>query len=225
MLCDFKKSTEKVGLRIHPEKTKILSNQSCLSSDTKKEMQVDDIKIEILTRGESTIYLDQMITFRQQETTESKNRIRAAWAQVQTRTDIEKLQAQTSSPAVRRSNNSDDMLRIWNMGTHQRARKQSTQRKMLHLIIQTKRRYKKNVGHKIKTSEEKETNDTSSTGDESEDGQSSSTHKDQDSDVSFESDNVDAAEVEEEERVDYIKRRTNDAMEKMENENTVGAKN
>ena len=50
MLCEFKKSTEKVGLRIHPEKTKILSNQS---SDTKKEIEVDDIKIEILTRGES----------------------------------------------------------------------------------------------------------------------------------------------------------------------------
>ena len=43
MLCDFKESTEKVGLRIHPEKTKILSNQSSLSSDTKKEMQIDDI--------------------------------------------------------------------------------------------------------------------------------------------------------------------------------------
>ena len=42
MLCDFKESTEKVGLRIHPEKTKILSNQSTLSSDTKKEMQIDD---------------------------------------------------------------------------------------------------------------------------------------------------------------------------------------
>ena len=36
MLCDFKKSTEKVGLRIHPEKTKIPSNQSSLGSDTKK---------------------------------------------------------------------------------------------------------------------------------------------------------------------------------------------
>ena len=36
-----KQSTEKVGLRIHPEKTKILSSQS---SDTKKEMEVDDIK-------------------------------------------------------------------------------------------------------------------------------------------------------------------------------------
>ena len=36
MLCEFKKSTEKVGLRIHPDKTKILSNQSTINSDTKK---------------------------------------------------------------------------------------------------------------------------------------------------------------------------------------------
>ena len=36
MLCEFKKSTEKVGLRIHPGKTKILSNQSIINSDTKK---------------------------------------------------------------------------------------------------------------------------------------------------------------------------------------------
>ena len=40
----------------------------------------DDIKVEILTRGESVRYLGQMITFQQQETTEIKNRIRAAWA-------------------------------------------------------------------------------------------------------------------------------------------------
>ena len=36
MLYEFKKSTEKVGLRIHPEKTKILGNQSIINSDTKK---------------------------------------------------------------------------------------------------------------------------------------------------------------------------------------------
>ena len=36
MLCEFKKSTEKVGLRIHPDKTKILSKQSTINSDTKK---------------------------------------------------------------------------------------------------------------------------------------------------------------------------------------------
>ena len=32
MLCEFKESTEKVGLRIHPGKTKVLSNQSSLCS-------------------------------------------------------------------------------------------------------------------------------------------------------------------------------------------------
>ena len=38
MLCEFKKVTEKVGLRIHPDKTKILSNQSTINSDTKKSI-------------------------------------------------------------------------------------------------------------------------------------------------------------------------------------------
>ena len=55
MLYEFKESTEKVGLRI-------------LCSETKKEMQIDDIKIEILTRRQSVIYSGQSITF--QETTE-----------------------------------------------------------------------------------------------------------------------------------------------------------
>ena len=36
MMCEFKKATEKVGLRIHPEKTKILSNQSTMNSNTKR---------------------------------------------------------------------------------------------------------------------------------------------------------------------------------------------
>ena len=35
MMCEFKDATEKVGLRIHPDKTKILSNQSSMNSDTK----------------------------------------------------------------------------------------------------------------------------------------------------------------------------------------------
>ena len=38
MLCEFKKVTEKVGLRIHPGKTKILSNQSTINPDTKKSI-------------------------------------------------------------------------------------------------------------------------------------------------------------------------------------------
>ena len=46
----------------------------------RKEIEIDDIKVEVLTREESTKHLDQMITFQQQETTEIINRIRAAWA-------------------------------------------------------------------------------------------------------------------------------------------------
>ena len=58
-----------------------------------------------------------------------KNRIRAAWAtfhKYRQELTSKNYDAQTSSPSVRRSNNSDDMLRIWNMGTHQRARKNDT---------------------------------------------------------------------------------------------------
>ena len=78
--CTFsRKVLKKVGLRIHPGKTKVLSNQSSLCSETKKEMEIDDIKIEILTRSESVRYLCQLITFQQQETTDIKNRIRTAW--------------------------------------------------------------------------------------------------------------------------------------------------
>ena len=36
MMCEFKKATEKVGLRIRTDKTKILSNQSNINSETKK---------------------------------------------------------------------------------------------------------------------------------------------------------------------------------------------
>ena len=42
-------------------------------------------------------------------------------SQIQKGADFKKLLAQTPSPTVRRSNNSDDMLHIGNMGTHQRA--------------------------------------------------------------------------------------------------------
>ena len=91
---------------------------------------------------------------------------------------------------------------------------------MLRLVIQTKRRYKKIVKRKDETNEEKDTNDLSSTGDGSEDGQSSNTHNDQDCDVSFENDTdeeIDVTEIEEEDWIEYKRRSTNDAMEKMKN--------
>ena len=54
MLCEFKTSTEAVGLGIHPDKTKILSNQD---KEKAKEITVDNIKIEVLAKGDSARYL------------------------------------------------------------------------------------------------------------------------------------------------------------------------
>ena len=63
IMNEFKKATEKVGLRIHPDKTKILSNQSNMNSDTKRYIKIGDMSIEILTRNESVKYLGQRIWF------------------------------------------------------------------------------------------------------------------------------------------------------------------
>ena len=120
--------------------------------------------------------------------------------------DINKLHAQTSSPAVRRH-------------AHQRTRKNDTIDATQN--APTYHTNKKIVKHKVKTSEEFDNIDSSCTGDESEDERSSISHNDQDSDVSLETDNdeeIDTTEIEEEAWVDCIERSTNEAIEKMGNE-------
>ena len=76
-LCEFKTSTEAVGLGIHPDKTKILSNQDKVKA---KKITVNNVKIEVLARGDNARNLGQNITFEEQETEETKNRLKAAWA-------------------------------------------------------------------------------------------------------------------------------------------------
>ena len=56
MLCEFEISTEAVGLGIHPDKTKILSNQN-----KTKEITVDNIKIEILEKRPMRDILDRRL--------------------------------------------------------------------------------------------------------------------------------------------------------------------
>ena len=138
---------KKVGLRNHPGKTKILSNQS---SHTRTEIEVDHMESRNTDKRRKREMLgpdDYFPATGDDRNQKSNQGCLGDVSQVQTGTDIEKLFAQTSTPAIGRSDNSDDMLRISNMDTHRRARKnvQTTQRKMLRLIIQTKRRYKKIV--------------------------------------------------------------------------------
>ena len=99
---------------------------------------------------------------------------------------------------------------------------QSTQRKMLRLIIQTKRKDKKiekqDIGHK-KEKGHVDITEICSTDDESDDGQSTKSEDDVDSEVTFEEDSdeeMDTTEIEEEVWIEYIKRSTADALDKME---------
>ena len=69
MLCEFKIGTEAVGLGTHPDKTKILSNQE---KEKKKEITVDNIKIEVLSKGDSARYLGKKNAFEEQLTAEIK---------------------------------------------------------------------------------------------------------------------------------------------------------
>ena len=149
MMCEFKEATEKVGLRIHPDKTKILSNQSNMNSDTKRYMKIGEMSIEILAKNESVKHLGQRISFHQQETLEIKTRIRAAW------TTFHKYRQELTSKnymlkhRLRLFDATVSPTLCYAAGTwapnkeHERMI-QSTQRKMLRLIIQTKRKYKKN---------------------------------------------------------------------------------
>ena len=129
-----------------------------------------------------------MVTFLQQETTEIRDRIRAAWATFHKyRQDL----TSTNYLLKRRLRLFDAVITptiCYTSGTWTPTIEHERMIQSAQLIIQTKRRYKNILKQKDKTNEEKHTNDLSSTGDESEDGQSSNTHKDQDSDVSFEND-------------------------------------
>ena len=93
---------------------------------------------------------------------------------------------------------------------------------MPRLIIQTKRKYKKFEKQDIEPKEENGNVDITeicSTDDESEDGQTTKTQDDVDSEVTFEDDpdeEMDTIEIEEEDWIEYIKRSTVDALDKME---------
>ena len=185
------------------------------------------MNIEILTRNESVKFLGQRISFYQQETTEISSRIRAAWATFHKyRQELTsknymlkhrlRLFDATISPTVCCA------AGTWAPNKEHERMIQSTQRKMPRLIIQTKRKYKKIEKQDIGPKEENgevDINEMCSTDDESGDGQSTRTQNDVDSEVSFEDDadeEIDTTLIEEEDWIEYIKRSTEDAMEKME---------
>ena len=139
MLCEFKASTEAVGLGIHPDKTKILSNQ-----DKKKQM-----------RSRSTTSRLKSWKNRQREILWAEGHV-AAWAAVHkyrqelTSKDYRLCHRQSFFNMVVTPTMTYDSG-TWTLTLKHEKMIKTAQRKMLRLIVQTKRRYTPKVTTNKKT--------------------------------------------------------------------------
>ena len=145
-------------------------------------------------------------------------------SQIQTGIDIKEIHAQTPSPTLRRHSLSDSLLRSRYMDTEPRTRKNdpidATQDAAPHHSGRkgNTKRLKNITEHKDEEGIADKT-ENCSTADESGDGQSTKSEDDLDSGVSFDEDSekdIDTVEIEEEDWIDYIRRSTADAIDKME---------
>ena len=230
-MSDSKRSTEEVELRSTWKKTKVLSNQG---SNKRMEVTIDNIKVEVLPARECAKYLGQTIMFEQQETTEIKNRIRAACAsftkckhELTSRSYLLRHRLRLFNTVI--TPTLTHASGTWTLSKEQEKLIRSTQRKIVRLVVQKQRKYKKkeakNQADETKNDEEstggkiqkEKGGSQQDTGDETDEGNSTKTECDQHSDLSFLNDtdeDIDTAEVEEK-WIEYIKRSTKDAEEEM----------
>ena len=119
LLCDFKASTEEVGLGIHPDKTKILSNQDNVKE---KEISVDDIKIEILKRQCKISWTKSHVRGSgnrggQEQTKGSVGSV----PQISTGADLKRLSTVPQTSPFQYGHHSYDDLCEWHMDSHAEA--------------------------------------------------------------------------------------------------------
>ena len=79
MLLDMAEECAKVGLHLHPGKTKILHNDKGYGRHV-KAAKVGDMSIEVLEATASTMYLGRELSLTAAHDTELKHRIKKAWA-------------------------------------------------------------------------------------------------------------------------------------------------
>jgi len=149
MLADLSTEAQTAGLRLHPDKTKILHN-GAQPTDTRRRrtpnnVQVLDMTIEILPTYASTKYLGRKLSFSNPHRTEIENRISQAWKKFYT------LKQELTGPRY----NLTDRLRLfhgtvtptilygceaWTTTTELENRLKRVQRQMLRMILHAPRR-------------------------------------------------------------------------------------
>ena len=130
-------------LNIHPDETKSLTK---MSSNKQGIIHIDDIQVAILTHEGETHVLGQMISFKSQETMEINYRIRRARSAFVRNRRESTSKSYLLKHRLRPFNSvvTPKMMygaATWALGKGHENMMRTTQRRMLRLIIQTKRRY------------------------------------------------------------------------------------
>ena len=147
MIADLSAEAKHIGLQLHPDKTKILHNTWAKNKRQRVPTKVNagGMQIDVLAIEESTKYLGRQLSFSEPHQTEIENRIALAWkkfyAQKQELTcrvysinDRLRLFHGTVTPTILYGSEA------WTMTKELERRLQTTQRKMLRMIIQIPRR-------------------------------------------------------------------------------------
>ena len=79
MLADLCLAAQKVGLKLHPEKTKIQHNNIGYGSSATRAV-CGNITVDILTRSDFTMYLGRAINLTDMDDEELKHRVAKAWS-------------------------------------------------------------------------------------------------------------------------------------------------
>ena len=125
--------------------------------------------------------------------------------QIQTRADIKIVLPTIQTPHIQHGDHADTELRLWNLDTIKGTGKNDTidSTQNACFIVQTKRKHKKKTQPSRNDEDEKD---------------QTANHSDQDSDISFMKDTdeeIDTGEIEEEDWIEYMKRSTATAVDRM----------
>ena len=222
VMCDFKQSTESVGLKIHPDKTTILSNQS---TNERKEVEINNIKVEIFSSSEeydvsrANNYISATGNSKDQKSNQSGLGIVSRdtnWSWRQDRTSYNTDSACSTWWSRRRW--ATPLAR----GHYQKNTEESYDQLNANCFAssskQRKITKKKTQPSRNDEDEEDEKANHRSSDEETAEGSTSNTDHDQDSDISFMNDTdeeIDTGEIEQKDWIDYTKRSTATAVEKM----------
>ena len=147
MIADLCSEANKIGLQLHPDKTKILHNAHCTAKrrHIPNYTTINNLTVEILPTHSSTKYLGRKLSFTDPHRTEIENRIACAWKKFFTLkqeltgrryslSDRLRLFHGTVTPTVLYS------CEAWTLTNELEQRLKRTRRQMLRMILHAPRR-------------------------------------------------------------------------------------